>query len=95
MANLTEHQELSCVCAVELTAKLVGDKWTLLIIRDLAGGLVNTMVRVPGHTADSAPFGRANRAMQDIPAIGPRDQMALFQRRGQAHILHCKIDVGA
>lgn len=38
MANLTEHQELSCVCAVELTAKLVGDKWTLLIIRDLAGG---------------------------------------------------------
>lgn len=24
------------VCAVELTAKLVGDKWTLLIIRDLA-----------------------------------------------------------
>jgi DNA-binding HxlR family transcriptional regulator len=24
------------VCPVELTAKLVGDKWTLLIIRDLA-----------------------------------------------------------
>jgi DNA-binding HxlR family transcriptional regulator len=32
------EQHLSCICAVELTAKLVGDKWTLLIIRDLAEG---------------------------------------------------------
>lgn len=38
MSELTEHEEKHCVCAVEMTAKLVGDKWTLLIIRDLAEG---------------------------------------------------------
>jgi DNA-binding HxlR family transcriptional regulator len=34
----TLDERTACTCAVELTAKLVGDKWTLLIIRDLAEG---------------------------------------------------------
>jgi DNA-binding HxlR family transcriptional regulator len=32
------EERTTCTNAVELTAKLVGDKWTLLIIRDLAEG---------------------------------------------------------
>ena len=34
----TTDEQAACICGVELTAKLVGDKWTLLIIRDLAEG---------------------------------------------------------
>jgi DNA-binding HxlR family transcriptional regulator len=33
-----QEEQAACICGVELTAKLVGDKWTLLIIRDLAEG---------------------------------------------------------
>src|SRR5690348_6597952 len=37
MAEIVEHLD-DTACGVELTARIVGDKWTLLIIRDLAGG---------------------------------------------------------
>jgi DNA-binding HxlR family transcriptional regulator len=37
MGELLEERSV-CTSAVELAAKIVGDKWTLLIIRDLAGG---------------------------------------------------------
>ena len=37
MAEVVEHLD-DMACGVELTARLVGDKWTLLIIRDLADG---------------------------------------------------------
>jgi DNA-binding HxlR family transcriptional regulator len=33
-----QDEQAHCICGVELTARLVGDKWTLLIIRDLAEG---------------------------------------------------------
>lgn len=43
MAEVVEHSENvehldDMACGVELTARLVGDKWTLLIVRDLADG---------------------------------------------------------
>lgn len=43
MAEVVEHSANvehvdDTACGVEITARLVGDKWTLLIVRDLAGG---------------------------------------------------------
>jgi DNA-binding HxlR family transcriptional regulator len=37
MVELTEGEQQN-TCGVELTAKLIGDKWVLLIVRDLLSG---------------------------------------------------------
>jgi DNA-binding HxlR family transcriptional regulator len=56
------------VCGVELTARLVGDKWSLMIVRDLAEGCQR--------------FGQLQKSVHGISPRTLSDRLTMLERAG-------------
>lgn len=77
MSELSEAHE-EPICPVELTARLVGDKWMLLIIRDLATGCKRFSV------LQKSVNGISPRTLSD--RLSALEEAGLIARRAYAEI---------